>query len=280
MGVRMLKLKMLLSILRYSVSKSINKQAARLNIPDKEYDGAAAVSYDVRAVAFIDILGLGKAVSNSIASPELRRRLLNAVWAIGVRSKKDVEEDTPDHPSFDQATQFSDTVVISIPYSGFPDLLRLVIQVTSYQQMMLMSGFPLRGGIVVGPLYHAGSYVFGPALNDAYNLESKWASYPRVIIAKSLVSEIEMARNCLPRHWPFLVKDDDGFHSTDYLMMYAVSESGSKLIDQKIDHWLSLHRDNDRTFQKYRWLKARWEATKADAGWRANTLRQLHKDAF
>ena len=270
-----IKLRTLLSLVRYWMSDSIGKPTNAFDTPAGDYDLDAAVSYEKRAVAFIDILGWGPAVNDSIASPELRRRLLNAVWAIGTRSKEDVEEDTPDHPSFDRATQFSDTVVISIPYSGYPDLLRLVTQVTGYQQMMLLSGFPLRGGIVVGPLYHAGSNVFGPALNAAYKLESESASYPRIIIAKSLGLEIEMAMNSLPKHWPFVVKDDDGFYSTDYLITYAMSASVSKHLDRKIDHWLSVHRGNDRTFQKYVWLKARWEAAKADAGWRANKSRQL-----
>jgi hypothetical protein len=246
-----------------------------IDATDKEYSEDDEVSYETRAIAFIGILGWGKAVGNSVTSPELRRKLLNAVWALGTWSKKDVEDDTPDYPSFDQTTQFSDSVEISVPYSGHFDLMRLVRQITSYQHNMLLAGFLLRGGIAVGPLYHAGPLVFGPALNEAYHLESKVASHPRIIIARSLDPQIEMAKSSLSRHWPFVVKDDDGFYSTDYLMMYAVSKSASKLIDQKIEHWLLVHKDDDRTFRKYVWLKARWEATKIDAGWRAEKSRQL-----
>jgi hypothetical protein len=270
-----IKLRKLLSRLRWWDSMPITRPAKHICLHDKEYSELAAVSYETRAVAFIDILGWGKAVDDSITSPELRRKLLNAAWFIGTRSKEDAEDDTPDYPSFDQATQFSDTVVISHPYSGYLDLMRLVRQITSYQQTMLSLGFPLRGGIAVGPLYHAASHVFGPALNEAYYMESKLALHPRVIIARSLVPQIEMAAKSLPSHWPFVVKDDDGFYSTDYLMMYAVSESASKRIEQKIDHWLSEHKGDERTFQKYVWLKARWAATKADAGWRAEKSRQL-----
>jgi hypothetical protein len=270
-----IKLRKLVSWLRWWESVPITEPTKGICLHDTEYSEDAAVSYETRAVAFIDILGWEKAVDDSITSPELRRKLLNAVWFIGTRSREDAEDDTPDHPSFDQATQFSDTVVISFPYSGYLDLMRLVIQITSYQQSMLSLGFPLRGGIAVGPLYHDRSHVFGPALNEAYYMESKLALHPRVIIAKSLARQIQMAAKSLPSHWPFVVKDDDGFYSTDYLMMYAVSEWGSKHIDQKIGHWLLLHQGDPRTFQKYVWLKARWEATKADAGWRAEKSRQL-----
>jgi hypothetical protein len=84
------------------------------------------VEYENRAVAFIDILGWGKAVDESTTSSEARERLLNAVGFLGAQSKNDVEDDTPDCPSFDHVTQFSDSVVISIPYSGYFDLIRLI----------------------------------------------------------------------------------------------------------------------------------------------------------
>lgn len=233
------------------------------------------MEYENRAVAFIDILGWGKAVDESTTSSETREKLLNAVGFLGAQSKKDVEDDTPDCPSFDHVTQFSDSVIISMPYSGYFDLIRLIRQITSYQSIMLMDGLPLRGGIAVGPLYHAGSLVFGPALNEAYRLESKMACHPRIIITKSLDREIEMAAAKLPKHWPFAVKDEDGFYSTDYLTIYAMSQQASKDIDKKIDYWLSVYQGDERISLKYEWLKGLWEATKADAAWRAEHSRRL-----
>lgn len=235
------------------------------------------VTYETRAVAFIDILGWSRAVEDSATSPELRRKLLNAVWALSTQSKKDVEDDTPENPSFDQATQFSDNVVISIPYSGHRDLMRLIGQITSYQHSMFTLGLPLRGGIAVGPLFHAGSLVFGPALNEAYSLESKMASHPRVVVAKSLNPQIEKAARSLPRHWSFVVKDDDGFYSTDFLMIFAKSEWAWKHIDRKFEHWLMIHHGDERIFPKYAWLKTRWEAAKADAGWRSEKSREIRE---
>lgn len=231
-------------------------------MPNVEYGENCDVSYEIRAVAFIDILGWGKAVEDSVASPELRKKLLNAVWALNALTKNDVEEETPEHSSLDRATQFSDSVVVSIPFAGHLDLVRLIRQITSYQHSMLMLGLPLRGGIAVGPLYHAGALVFGPALNEAYHLENKVASYPRVIIAKSLDPKIEMAAGSMPRHLPFVVNGDDGFYSTDFLAMYARSYWSANEIDQKIDHWLSIHRGDERTYKKYVWLKSQWDATK------------------
>ena len=247
-------------------------------LSNSAYSHEADVSYEDRVVAFIDILGWGQAVEDSVRSPESRRRLLNVVWALGALSKNDTEEETSENPSFDAATQFSDSVVISIPYSGHLDVMRLVRQITSYQHTTLMSGFPLRGGIAVGPLYHSGSLVFGPALNEAHQLESKCALYPRVIIAKSLESQIEKAKASFPPHWPFVVKDEDGFYSTDDLMTFAMSDWSTAHFDQKIEDWLSAHRTDERVFAKYSWLKQRWQATKADAAWRVEKSRRLRAD--
>lgn len=234
-------------------------------------------SYENRVIAFIDILGWGKAVDDSATSPDLRRRLLNVVRFLGAQSKKDVEDDTPDWPSFDRATQFSDSVVVSCPYSGFRDLLRLTRQITSYQHAMLLSGFPLRGGIAVGSLYHQGSLVFGPGLNEAYRLESKHAIYPRVIIANSLKRQVEEAASSLPQHWPFVLLNEDGFYSTDYLTVFATSEAAKNQIDRMIENWLHLYKRDPNIYAKYEWLRTKWEAAKLDSGWRAEVSQHFRK---
>lgn len=253
--------KILSAFQRWCSPPKEDKSSLPLSQPSIDYSENAEVSYQTRAVAFIDILGWGRAVEDSAISSELRRKLLNAVWALGALSKTDAEDDTPASPSLDQVTQFSDSVVISIPYSGHFDLLRLVRQITSYQHAMFKVGLPLRGGITVGQLYHSNSYVFGPALNEAYLLESKMAHHPRVIIAHSLKSEIEQAAASMPKGWPFVELDDDDFYSTDFLGMYAKSEWASGEVDKKINRWLSKYKDDARTYQKYVWLKSRWEKT-------------------
>jgi len=48
-------------------------------------------------------------------------------------------------------------------------------------------GFIIRGAITIGDLYHDERIVFGPALNQAYEIESTIANYPRVIVDKRIV---------------------------------------------------------------------------------------------
>lgn len=58
-------------------------------------------------------------------------------------------------------------------------------------------GFFFRGGVTIGDLFHDGHIVFGPALNQAYDLESKKAVYPRAILDPDLPEFISMSSDFL-----------------------------------------------------------------------------------
>ncbi len=242
------------------------------------YDSSAPVDYETRAVAFFDILGWRQAVDNSASDHELRRKLLNAVWFFAARTKSYVEEDTVDHPSHDEVSQFSDSLIVSFPYSDERDLFRLLKFVTEFQTSMLLDGLPIRGGVTVGPLFHSGAIAFGPAMNTAYHLESRLAKYPRVIIDHKLDGDVELLDLVKPIHWPFVVKDSDEYFSTDFLTGYAMTIKLAQHLDEKIDAWLKLYQNDDKVLIKYTWLKERWLAAKADAGWRVAIRDKLYAD--
>lgn len=265
-------------IVAMTILKSLLRMLRPRNTPSprsrdfiSSYDFDAPVEYETRAVAFFDILGWRQAVDDSANDPEMRRKLLNAVWFFAARAREYVEEDTPDHPSHDEYSQFSDSLIVSFPYSDARDLNRLLKFVTEFQASMLISGLPLRGGVTVGPLFHSSAIAFGPAVNAAYHLESKVAKYPRVIIDRSLDSDVELMDRMKPKHWPFVTKDEDGYFSTDFLTGYAMTVKVAQHLDDKIDSLLALYRDNPNVLSKYVWIKERWMAAKADADWRIAT---------
>ena len=215
------------------------------------YDADAPVDYETRAVAFFDVLGWRHAVDNSAIDPEIRRKLLNVVWSFAVRTKSYVEEDTVDCPSHDEFSQFSDSLIVSFPYSDARDLHRLLKFVTEFQTTMLFEGLPIRGGVTVGPLFHSGAFAFGPAMNAAYHLESKVAKYPRVVIDQKLAGDVELISLMIPKHWPFVVNDADDYFSTDFLTAYAMTNKLSHYLDAKIDNWLLLYKNDDNITSKY-----------------------------
>ena len=58
-------------------------------------NGEHEIVYENRAVAFVDILGWGATVEASVNDAELRKRLHNAIGALGAIAKKDADDDTP-----------------------------------------------------------------------------------------------------------------------------------------------------------------------------------------
>ncbi len=197
--------------------------ASRAHTLVRCYDSEAPVEYEQRVVAFLDVLGWGSAVSNSETDSELRRCLLNAAWALAAHVQNYVESDTVEHPSRDEYSQFSDSLVVSFPYEAPNDLLRLVRLVSEFQTTLLLSGFLLRGGVTVGSLFHSREIVFGPAMNRAYALEHEVAVHPRVVIDPALDAPLRAAKALLPPHWPFIVRSGDGPYETDFLTIFSRS---------------------------------------------------------
>lgn len=241
------------------------------------------MEYQERAVAFIDILGWKQVITDSVTDVDLRARMEEALTGLGsiVRQRAE-EEDDPRiisqgfPPSDDQASQFSDSVIISYLFHTPHDLTRLIRELTSYQSMMLCLGFPLRGGVTVGRMYHRGPVAFGPALNAAVALEKECAMFPRVVIDIALNSHIEKASKQFPSHWTFVRQDDDGFFRTDYLTQLALSPTSATLAKSFIDKQLSRFAGDNRILPKYRWLSEKLAQAIIDASWRRDIHDRLH----
>lgn len=58
----------------------------------------------------------------------------------------------------------------------------VLLDVIHLQLELMGLGILIRGGIAIGPLYHSGQIVYGPAMNQAYLLESVYAVYPHIIL--------------------------------------------------------------------------------------------------
>jgi hypothetical protein len=147
--------------------------------------------YRKAVVTFLDVLGFKHLVETR--SPEDILKILKAVKRF-TAGDQDPREDK-EFNAF--TTMFSDCVVrvrpidtaankrfpIGIPYYEIVDLLHA-------QCELINLGILVRGAVTFGDIYFDAESVFGPALVDAYNLESKLALYPRIVISSDLLMGI------------------------------------------------------------------------------------------
>jgi hypothetical protein len=131
---------------------------------------------------------------------------------------------------------------------------------------LLALGILIRGGISRGRAVHADDILYGEGMINAYNLESKAAIYPRIVIDPKLVLEIESGYRAA-----FLAQDVDGLWFIDPFSMGIVSgnvdalledghdphEVSLKSLGKKIDHELSQLSDVGQ-LAKWNWLKSRY----------------------
>jgi hypothetical protein len=128
---------------------------------------------------------------------------------------------------------FSDHIVVSYPTrpfdpeTGFDDRQTVSFIRMHFRQFLrgmaaaaLRIGFLLRGGATIGPLYHSQGAVFGKALVDAYDIESRTSTYPRVVLSNNIT--------CRPV-WmdgqSEIVRCDDGLYHFDYFNSLALSST-------------------------------------------------------
>ena len=155
----------------------------------KEEEFIASLKYETRYVGFFDILGWSDAIKNSVHNIEMQKKLGLAVSTM--RSHLEMNEWKKQYGPWSgdaQIVHFSDSLVVSTSadYAGKYEIISIL---SFLSDVLLQYGFLLRGGITKGEIYHKDSSVFRPALNRAYELESKNAVYPRVILDYILTAE-------------------------------------------------------------------------------------------
>ncbi|ATB63308.1 hypothetical protein [Pseudomonas mosselii] len=167
------------------------------------------MNYENRLICFFDLLGFSAAIKQAEREPELAKRLFEIFSEFknggletalygeipfldvdGMKTCRDYYgEALMEHA--DQtyrlvATQFSDSFVISAPADNHAacDLLLRAVQIIHFQFFVNL-GMLMRGGMAVGNVVHErGGALFGPAMIEAYELESKHAVYARVVLSQ------------------------------------------------------------------------------------------------
>ena len=133
-----------------------------------------------------------------------------------------------DYGGMIQLSQFSDSIVISFSMKNRKEVIAIFKNI-KYVQVELLSQFKIlmRGGIVIGEIIHKESLLLGPAMIDAYILESKCAMSPRIVIDPKVSyfyrKEIkELSNQRIFENEIIISKDFDGTSYIDYFNFYDI----------------------------------------------------------
>ena len=166
--------------------------------------------YEKKILVFFDVLGFKEMVQRKyLKEPEKIKEILNTMHVLS----------SPTYSS--ELIIFSDSVInildIKPKYSehgqSFTDYLNVIFNnIASIQvNMFALYGVLIRGSIVIGDIFyeHENNLLFGPALIDAYELETKYSIYPRFLIGKTILEEIGEEK------WLDITEDVDGHYYID-----------------------------------------------------------------
>lgn len=144
------------------------------------------MKYEHRIVAYIDILGFSEMIKQTVNEnkPELAQKQLDAIHSVvtSIRTYVNSAKNKVLLGGHCQITMFSDTIVFSIPKAESARVLAMFRVLKRLQISMLTKNILMRGSVVHGELIHTDEVILGPALINAYNVESKSAVYPRFVI--------------------------------------------------------------------------------------------------
>ncbi|TXR53969.1 hypothetical protein [Reinekea thalattae] len=168
-----------------------------------------SLSLKTHIVAFIDLLGFSSMVSHDCEKPDGEQKYISKLFDIHTKTK----EISASLPGM-SLTQFSDSVVLSVPYSAdnFSSICKII---SDFQYDLLCSGILCRGGISYGKHFSTEDFLFSHGLIDAYNIESKLALNPRVVISKALIELVFGSTGNVNSE--LILEENDGLFFLGYL---------------------------------------------------------------
>lgn len=209
------------------------------------------------AVLFLDILGTATSRTEEEAQAYLRQT--HAAFA----RARELGDSRPGATELTVAAWFSDNLVMAMPLHGGLEpghVVDYLAMYAAFHQLVLgQEGMFARGAITFDLFYADPEFVHGPALNEAYALESGAANYPRVVLSPRAMIALGEARDRSNLDSQ-LCAGDDGIAFVDYLryVQYMTPEAGigDDLARHRdaIRRQLEQQRGDLRVRQKYDWL--------------------------
>lgn len=227
------------------------------------------MNYENRICCFIDILGFKQHLIQTIDTfGEDNIEKIESIKSVLDLSKKITSDSGISESKV--ITYFSDSIVISYKYNEESQLFFTLLNLLYVSMELANRGFLTRGGVAIGKLVHNDEVIFGPALVDAYDLESKTSKYPRIIINDEVIkkglqhhSDNHTEEDEKDYIMEIVTKDNDGYYYIDYIQK-ASSEFDDmeydlyRYIDNlKRNFFSNYHNEDEKVREKLNWLKSK-----------------------
>ena len=202
-------------------------------------------------VAFIDILGVSAKIKNSV------EEAIQDIWVFCHRVMKTTYNTNV------KVKIFSDNILLcaSLENGEHTQVLNEFFSIINDIETTMINGNHLfvRGAIVVGNIHFEENFVLGEALLKAYEIESKVAIFPRIIIDETVFEYVD-------KDFQYFKKDMDGLYFFDFLSVagYVHTNHKTKRLG-KFLNWPQFkanilenyqkNRNNYSVLQKMNWLK-------------------------
>ena len=186
--------------------------------------------YRQSVITFIDILGFKNLIAKSTYQ-QISEKLNTIRRLSGFNEKEDGEGFKP------KIIQFSDSIIRIRPLDSqanmklrygliFDEMLDLV----HMQSELINHGVCIRGGVSIGNVHFDKETLFGPGFVRAYELESTYANYPRIVVDPNIIAKLHKdkrltsAQNALSNEFSYISKnirkESDGIYFIDYLRAF------------------------------------------------------------
>ena len=220
-------------------------------------------------LAFLDVLGFTELIRTDDREAIAR---LHQLLRHGNAILQGPEDNLADFGLADHhaMTAFTDNIVLGFPIhdDGEMESGMAFDRIGQFQLSMALGCFFVRGGLSFGDAYIDEIAVFGPALLDAYDAETRLARDPRIVITQSGQDVIDRHLEYYMRgqHAPQntdLKRDRDGQWFIDYLEATILSlDIEGPVIDFEsvqnhrdiVAEKLVAHQSDPRIWSKYEWV--------------------------
>jgi len=211
-------------------------------------------------VAFIDLLGTSEAIKNDQCGANLNA--INSILqaAIDMCSDKHICEAEV------KVKSFSDNIVFAMDFTDDLDseekIQRIynILEICAYFQIAAFQlGISTRGGITIGDFFCNDKFVWGNALLRTYELESKIAIYPRIIVDSNIMPFI--SKLAIQKNNRYVQTDFDGLIFLDYLSFFEKA-TRTEYIKRTINdakRIITTLTNNERAIQKIKWIISYFE---------------------